>query len=138
MAKKENIKIDESFMKEMISQGLPMKNESKSVKENKQPNIEPEPRPQPRRGKMLKANSATKTNSETTYEDNFLSKLELQDRKSVYVSYSTHEKLTRIANVLGSGKATVSSYIELIVQHHFDTYKDEINELYRQNMNHIL
>ena len=138
MAKKENITIDESFMKEMISQGLPMKKESKSVKENNQPNIEPESRPQPRREKMLKANSATKTNNETTYEDNFLSKLELQDRKSVYVSYSSHEKLTRIANVLGSGKATVSSYIELIVQHHFNTYKNEINELYKQNMNDIL
>lgn len=138
MAKKENITIDESFMKEMISQGLPMKKESKSVKENKQSNIEPEPRRQPRREKVLKANSATKTNSEKTFEDTFLSKLELQDRRSVYVSYSTHEKLTRIANVLGSGKATVSSYIELIVQYHFDTYKNEINELYKQNMNDIL
>lgn len=138
MAKKENITIDESFMKEMISQGLPTKKESKSAKENKQSNIEPEPRLQPRKEKVLKANSATKINSDTTYEDHFLSKLELQDRRSVYVSYSTHEKLTRIANVLGSGKATVSSYIEFIVQHHFDTYKDDINELYRQNMNDIL
>ena len=138
MAKKENLTIDESFMKEMISQGLPMKNESKLAKVNKQSNIEPEPRPQPRKEKVLKANSATKTNSETTFEDTFLSKLELQDRRSVYVSYSTHEKLTRIAKVLGSGKATVSSYIELIVQHHFDTYKDDINDLYKQNINDIL
>lgn len=138
MAKKENITIDESFMKEMISQGLPMKRESKSVKENKQPNIGHEPHSHPKKEKALKTNNGAKTNSETTYEDHFLSKLELQDRRSVYVSYSTHEKLTRIANVLGSGKATVSSYIELIVQHHFDTYKNEINELYKQNMNDIL
>lgn len=138
MAKKENITIDENFMKEMISQGLPMKKESKSAKENKPSNIELEPLSQTKKGKTQKADNGTKTNNEITYEDNFLSKLELQDRKSVYVSYSTHEKLTRIANVLGKGKATVSSYIELIVQHHFGTYKDEINELYRQNMNDIL
>lgn len=138
MAKKENITIDESFMKEMISQGLPMKKDSKSVKENKQLNIEHEPLSQTKKGKTQKANNDTKTNSETTYEEHFLSKLELQDRRSVYVSYSTHEKLTRIANVLGKGKATVSSYIELIVLHHFNTYKNEINELYKQNMNDIL
>lgn len=138
MAKKENITIDESFMKEMISQGLPMKNKNKSAKENKQSDIEHESLSQTKKGKTQKANNGTKTNSETTYEDHFLSKLELQDRRSVYVSYSTHEKLTRIANVLGSGKATVSSYIELIVQHHFNTYKNEINELYKQNMNDIL
>ena len=132
MAKKENITIDERFMKEMISQGLPMK------KENKQPNIVHEPHSQPKKEKLQKSNNGTKTTSEITYEDQFLSKLELQDRRSVYVSYSTHEKLTRIANVLGNGKATVSSYIELIVQHHFDTYKDDINELYKQNMNDIL
>ena len=138
MSKKENITIDESFMKEMISQGLPMKKESKSVKEYKPSNIEPEPRPQPKKEKVFKPNNVTKINSVTTYEDHFLSKLELQDRKSVYVSYSTHEKLTRIANVLGKGKATVSSYIELIVQHHFDTYKDDINELYKQNINDVL
>lgn len=138
MAKKENITIDENFMMDMISQGIPIKMETESVKDNKLSSTDRNIRSQFKREKKQKANNESQTNNATTYEEQFLSKLELQDRKSVYVSYSTHEKLTRIANVLGRGKATVSSYIELIVQRHFNTYKDEINELYKQNMNDIL
>ena len=60
--------------------------------------------------------------------------MDLPDRSSVYVSNSTHEKLTRIATILGMGKATVSSYVETIIQHHFENHKEEINELHKKNM----
>ena len=56
----------------------------------------------------------------------------MQRSRSIYVSNSTHEKLTRIATILGMGKTTVSSYVESIIQHHFDKHKDEINELYKK------
>ena len=72
------------------------------------------------------------------YEETFFHKMELPDRRSVYVSNSTHEKLTRIATILGMGKATVSSYVESIIQHHFDKHKDEINELYKKKMENLL
>jgi len=58
--------------------------------------------------------------------------MELPDRQPIYVSRSTHEKLMKIVMVIGERKATVSSYVETIILHHFDQYQDEINELYKK------
>lgn len=68
----------------------------------------------------------------------FYKKMELPDRRSVYVSNNTHEKLTRLVALLGNGKATVSSYVEAVLQNHFEAHKDEINELYTQNLKDLL
>ena len=133
MAKKENKTIDETFMKEIISQGLPMKQEKVLVKEVTIPSLKVEQSS----SSINKDISIRDSNSQiniTNYEETFFHKMELPDRRSVYVSNSTHEKLTRIATILGMGKATVSSYVETIIQHHFDNHKEEINELYKKNM----
>lgn len=137
MAKKGNNTIDENFMKEIISQGLPMKQEKLSVKERTIPTIKAEQSSSP----IVKNNSMPTLDLQsnlTNYKEAFFHKMELPDRRSVYVSNSTHEKLTRIATILGMGKATVSSYVELIIQHHFDKHKDEINELYKKNTKNLL
>ena len=137
MAKKGNNTIDENFMKEIISQGLPMKQEKLSVKERTIPTIKAEQSSSP----IVKNNSMPTLDLQsnlTNYKEAFFHKMELPDRRSVYVSNSTHEKLTRIATILGMGKATVSSYVESIIQHHFDNHKEEINELYKKNMEILL
>ena len=133
MAKKGNKIIDENFMKELISQGLPMKQEEESVKERTIPAVKVE-----QSNSSFNKNNSMPTpdlqSNKANYEETFFHKMELPDRRSVYVSNSTHEKLTRIATILGMGKATVSSYVESIIQHHFDNHKVEINELYKKNM----
>ena len=137
MAKKGNNTIDENFMKELISQGLPMKQEDVSVKERIIPTVKVEQSS----SSINKDDSMSTTDLQSktaNYEETFFHKMELPDRRSVYVSNSTHEKLTRIATILGMGKATVSSYVESIIQHHFDKHKDEINELYKKNMENLL
>ena len=137
MDKKENKEIDENFMKEIISQGLPIKQEKVSVKERTIPTVKVEQSS----SSIVKNNSMPTLDLQsnlTNYEEAFFHKMELPDRRSVYVSNSTHEKLTRIASILGMGKATVSSYVESIIQHHFDKHKDEINELYKKYMENLL
>jgi len=135
MAKKENRTIDENFMKEIISQGLPMK-------QKKEPSKEKTKTPSEIIQEQSKKNKPDTNNhsksNQTDYESLFLQKMELPDRRSVYVSNATHEKLTRIVALLGNGKATVSSYVEAILQNHFETHKDEINELYNQNLKDLL
>ena len=137
MAKKEINTIDENFMKEIISQGLPMKQEEESVKKRTIPAVKVE-----QSNSSFNKNNSMPTpdlqNNIANYEETFFHKKELPDRRSVYVSNSTHEKLTRIATILGLGKATVSSYVESIIQHHFDKHKDEINELYKKYMENLL
>lgn len=131
--------IDENFMKELISQGLPMKKqETPSVTETELevPNIPattPEQEPKPETAKEEKAVKEPARRKKTVsgdYRETYFARVDLTDRQPLYVSRTTHEKLMKIVTVIGGRKATVSSYVENILLRHFDQYQDEINELY--------
>ena len=129
-------KIDENFMKELISQGLPAQRENQQgdtslpgdktdiTQEGQQERQHTETvqseKPTPRRRK----------NGMGDYRETYFQKVELADRQPLYVSRATHEKLIRIVTVIGGRKATVSSYVENILLRHFEQYQDEINILY--------
>ena len=135
MSKKESGTIDENFMKEIISQGLPIKQRKVESKENREQQVESAKTTLTENNPKIKDHLE---NENSDYETLFFQKMELSSRRSVYVSHSTHEKLTRIVALLGKGKATVSSYVELIILQHFETHKAEINELYKQNIENPL
>ena len=131
--------IDENFMKELISQGLPMKKqETPSVTETEVevPNIpattsEQEPKTETtKEEKAVKEPARRKKNISGDYRETYFARVDLTDRQPLYVSRTTHEKLMKIVTVIGGRKATVSSYVENILLRHFDQYQDEINELY--------
>lgn len=131
--------IDEDFMKEIISQGLPVKKqETQLVAETKVevPNIpattpEQEPKPETaKEEKAVKEPARRKKNVSGDYRETYFARVDLTDRQPLYVSRTTHEKLMKIVTVIGGRKATVSSYVENILLRHFDQYQDEINELY--------
>ena len=118
-------KIDENFMKELISQGLPAQRENK-----------PDNAPEEQRTEMVQVEKPTprkRKNGTGDYRETYFQKMELADRQPLYVSRSTHEKLIRIVTVVGGRKATVSSYVENILLRHFEQYQDEINTLYENN-----
>ena len=97
-------KIDEDFMRELISQGVP----------GKQVGNKPDDVPQ-------------ETQSETAQAEKPTS------RKRKGGSGDYREKLMRIVTVIGGRKVTVSSYVENILTRHFEQYQDEINALYESN-----
>ena len=109
--------IDEDFMKEIISQGLP-------VKKQETPSVAVEPP-----DKQETADKPEK-NTPGDYRETYFMRVDLTDRQPLYVSRTTHEKLMKIVTVIGGRKATVSSYVENILLRHFDQFQDEINELY--------
>ena len=135
--------IDEGFMKEIISQGLPVKKQetpSVTVKteietsdktDDKTGAVEtadkPEIKAEPKEEKALKEPARRKKNAPGDY---YFMRVDLTDRQPLYVSRATHEKLMKIVTVIGGRKATVSSYVENILLRHFDQFQDEINELY--------
>ena len=131
--------IDEDFMKEIISQGLPVKKqETPLVAETKMEvaNIpasvtEQEPKPEMvKEEKAVKEPARRKKSVPGDYRETYFGRVDLTNRQPLYVSRTTHEKLMKIVNVIGGRKATVSSYVENILLRHFDQYQDEINELY--------
>ena len=119
-------KIDEDFMRELISQGVPVK----------QDNDRTDDVPQETLAETVQAEKPTphkRRNSPGDYRETYFQKVELADRQPLYVSRTTHEKLMRIVTVIGERKVTVSSYVENILLRHFEQYQDEINTLYESH-----
>jgi len=127
MAKQTTIpKVDEDFMREMISQGFPRKKESSSendlsiIKEDV-PGIEsPKPKETPIR----------KRNAQTDYRKTYFEKVDLSDRQQISISRETHLTLFSVVSMIGGHKATISSYVENIILQHLESHKEEINQLY--------
>lgn len=118
-------KIDEDFMRELISQGVPSKQDSK-----------PDEVPQEAKAETVQAEKPTprkRKGGSGDYRETYFQKVELHDRQPLYVSRTTHEKLMRIVTVIGGRKVTVSSYVENILLRHFEQYQDEINTLYESH-----
>lgn len=133
MAKQNNTpKVDEDFMKELISQGFPMKREKPAFTEP--PEVEPEmeevkeeikpPITKPREPKRKKEQP------EGSFSEIFFEKVDFSNRQMTTITRETHQKLTDIVNSLGGKNATIGSYIENIIRKHFENYKEEINALY--------
>ena len=127
MAKQITIpKVDEDFMREMISQGFPRKKETSNdndlqiVKED-EPSIE---------NSKPKETPTRKRNIQTDYRKTYFEKVDLSDRQSLYISRETHLILINIVNMIGGHKATISSYVENIILQHLENHKEEINNLY--------
>ena len=134
--------IDEDFMKEIISQGLPVKKqetptsaavETERETPDKPDKVEtadkPEIKAEPKEEKAVKEPARRKKNTPGDYRETYFMRVDLTDRQPLYVSRTTHEKLMKIVTVIGGRKATVSSYVENILLRHFDQFQDEINEL---------
>lgn len=140
MAKQEKVQVDEDFMKQIISQGLPVKQEIPPKIVSKEPDTPEiiqeameEPVRQPEE-KTIREATRRKKSTPADYREIYFQKIELPDRQPIYVSRSTHDKLMKIVRVIGERKATISSYVETIILHHFEQYQDEINELYRKTL----
>ena len=135
--------IDEDFMKEIISQGLPVKKQETPTVTVKT-EIETQDKPDDKTGsvetvdkqvtakeeKAVKEPVRRNKNTPGDYRETYFMRVDLTDRQPLYVSRTTHEKLMKIVTVIGGRKATVSSYVENILLRHFDQFQDEINELY--------
>lgn len=122
--------IDEDFMKEIISQGVPVR---RDVPPLEPPSEEVEALPELPKTETVQAEKPTprkRKNQSGDYRETYFQKVELIDRQPLYVSRNTHEKLMRIVTVIGGRKATASSYVENILLQHFEQHQDEINTLY--------
>lgn len=128
MVKQTNIpKVDEDFMREVISQGFPLKKESLKekdisviIKEDEQTIEIPK----------VKEVSKRKRTEQNNYKETFFEKVDFSDRQQISISRETHLTLFSVVNMIGGHKATISSYVENIILQHLESHKEEINHLY--------
>lgn len=131
MAKQE---IDEDFLLASIGnkkEGL--------VPPKKEEKVEVE-KPEAPKPKEIPTNKRKRTSIIGTgdYENDFLCRNEIRQRKSVYVSESVHEKIQKIVKQIASNDVSVGGYIDNVLKHHLEKYKDNINTLYREERTDLI
>ena len=52
--------------------------------------------------------------------------------KAVYIRKEFHDRIMRIVQNIGYNEVSLFSYIDNVLEHHFNTYQDDITELYRK------
>lgn len=69
------------------------------------------------------------------YESLFLINADIPTRsgKLVSIREKYHERITKIVQVIGKKEVSIFSYIDNVLNHHFETFQDEITELYNKN-----
>jgi len=128
MAKQTTIpKVDEDFMREVISQGFPMKKES--LKEKNLSIIIKEDKPVVKTPKR-KNTPKRKQTEQTDYLEIYFEKVNLSDRQQVSISRETHLTLFSLVSMIGGHGATISSYIENIILQHLESYKEDLKDMY--------
>lgn len=62
------------------------------------------------------------------YKNSFLNPPKITDRKTVYLSSETRDRLDEIVRRLGERGSSVSGFIENMAKEHLETYRDEIEQ----------
>lgn len=138
MAKKTNIEgIDENFIINSFRQDdltIPPAARATETSTDTETAV-PEPMPpeeqreEPRRRKNK--------NKEQDYGALFLKEATIPARmgKTVYIRKEYHERIQLILRVIGKDEVSLFSYIDNVLEHHFEMYQEEIKKRYEMNNN---
>lgn len=145
----ENNKTDYNRILEWVSQGIPVDSASKRPKPDGRKDYI-QPREQGEKEEVqpvvgLPEQSETvippksaefgkrKRKTRGDYDGHFFNRVDFTYRKPLYITANTHRRLMRIVHLMDSSKATISSYVESILCHHLEVFKDDIDNIYRNN-----
>lgn len=70
-----------------------------------------------------------KKREQKDYPGTFLQRRASEQKRHTYISAMLWDKLTGILPVIAPG-ITIPTFIDNVLTHHLETYKDEINEMY--------
>jgi hypothetical protein len=68
------------------------------------------------------------------YENLFLVRNEIRTRQGLYIGRDNYETLQTLVRAIRSERLSVSGLVDNIVRHHIETYEDEINRIYEENV----
>lgn len=69
------------------------------------------------------------------YKKRFLVNVNIPTRsgKLVGIRKKYHSRISKIVKTIGDNEVTLFSYIDNILKHHFETFQDDISELYKKH-----
>ncbi|GAB6120221.1 DUF3408 domain-containing protein [Dysgonomonas termitidis] len=82
---------------------------------------------------VTKAPAKRKRKTQDDYQEVFFVRVDFTHRKPLYITATTHRRLMRIVHLMDESKATISSYVENIILNHLETFKEDIETIYRTN-----
>lgn len=105
-----------------------------SEKENVAPEKLPLEKP------AAKEKTKIKKTNETDYESLFFKRTDTnaRDGKTVYIRPDFHEKLSRIAQVIGEDKITIYGYLDNLLDYHFQEFGEQITKSFNDKYKPIL
>lgn len=68
------------------------------------------------------------------YADIFLNRYELSSRQGIHLEKETIATVKRIIHSIGDERLTASGFVENVLKHHFETYREEINRLFEEKL----
>ncbi len=118
------VTVDEALIHSMMAGDVP-----RALPRSEQPQ-EDEPVADPGRQEEAAAVQRPRRRKEQKgYADIFLDKLAPMPRKHTYISIAMYDDLSELLPVIARG-VSIPNFLENLLRHHFETYRDEINELY--------
>lgn len=135
MAKRHTVEVDEEYLREVMAGGAVSHRKEEPVKQVNQPPpasttenpVKKEPEEPAEMEKAAKP--GRKKRELQAYEEVFLQRKASVPRRQTYISIEIYDKILRFLPVLTRGMS-VTAYIDNVLAHHLDLYKDEINEMY--------
>lgn len=133
MTENQNSKVDPIATRELVSQGILMKRKESEMKcshsegqfvESERPNDESMSKDFSRvqRRERRKADKGD-------YESLFICRNTLRNRKTIYIAKELQDTLAEIVMSMRNRDMTIGIYVENIILHHLEIYKDEFKQI---------
>lgn len=149
MAKRKEVDVDEDLIKSMMSGDIPrlnrepVKEETSAKKEAAAdeptigiPVIREEKEEESIQEKETVQSKSRRKRDPKDYHSVFLKK-DSGTKKQTYISAALYDKVSKILSIIAKD-ISVPNFIDNVLENHLKEYKDEINEIYRNNSGLIL
>jgi type IV secretory pathway VirB10-like protein len=141
MAKRPTVDVDEEYLKEIMAGGVsrqqkkeqpdPVAEQPPDTSETQQTAKEEKETPQQAEVKET-VKPVRKRREAQDYESLFLERKASVVRRQTYIGAQLYDKINSFLPVIAGHTFSITSYINNILSHHLEMYKDDINELYER------
>ncbi|WP_455672530.1 DUF3408 domain-containing protein [Phocaeicola sp.] len=76
----------------------------------------------------------TASKEQEDYKAVFLKKGTVCNRQSVYISGDTQKRIYQIVGVITGKQVSIGSFIDNVLEHHLNSYKEVLSTLYREEI----
>lgn len=136
MVRRNDPTIDEEALRQAIGR---QSSHGSVLRTREDPTTDDEPAPPPEAAASEACEPRRRRLRMPDYEQTFLCVSDVQRRAGIYASEETKRKLLDVVQLLGRGNLSLTAYVDNILRHHLEFYREEINRLHKQrNSQNIL